>query len=192
MSKDSGIVSVFLNYRSQLRRAVSGIVRSEDIDDIVQETFVKSYEAELKQEIRYERTYMLKTAKHLALNHVAKFSEKYNQSLEDSDASSVYLSSASLETQFESKERFLHFCRATDTLSEEVKRAFILKKVYGLSQKEIAAYLNLAESTIEKHVAKGLMQCSVYMKDIALQDDDRGQKSAAAEVFSLPKRNTKL
>lgn len=192
MSKESGIVNIFLNYRSQLRRAVSGIVRSEDIDDIVQETFVKSYEAELKQEIKYERTYMLQTAKHLALNHVARFSEKYNQSLEDSDSLPVNLTSSSLETQFESKERFLHFCRATDTLSEEVKRVFILKKVYGLSQREIASYLKLAESTIEKHVAKGLMKCSIYMKDIAAQENSNGPERVEAELVSLAKRNKQI
>ena len=45
-----------------MMRAVSAIVSSDDIEDIVQEAFIKSYEAELKQEIRYERTYMLKTA----------------------------------------------------------------------------------------------------------------------------------
>jgi DNA-directed RNA polymerase specialized sigma24 family protein len=38
MAKVSKITDVYLKYRSQLRRAVSGIVRSEEIDDIVQET----------------------------------------------------------------------------------------------------------------------------------------------------------
>ena len=47
MARVSKITKVFLNYRAQLRRAVSGIVRLEEVDDIVQETWVKSYEAEL-------------------------------------------------------------------------------------------------------------------------------------------------
>ena len=160
-----------MNYRAQIAKAISGIVKSDDIEDIVQETFVKSFEAELKQEIKYERTYMLKTARNLALNHVARASEKLNESLEDLAGPPPHLMSRNLEKQVESKERFLNFCRATDTLSVEVKRVFLLKKVYGLSQKEIAEYLGLSQSTVEKHVAKGLQQCSNYLKRLSQQSE---------------------
>jgi RNA polymerase sigma-70 factor (ECF subfamily) len=40
-----------------------------------------------------------------------------------------------------------------------------LKKVYGLGQREIAAYMGISESTVEKHVAKGLMLCAQFMDD---------------------------
>jgi RNA polymerase sigma-70 factor (ECF subfamily) len=78
----------------------------------------------------------------------------------------VGLTSLKFEEQFESKERFLLFCRATEQLSDVVRKTFILKKVYGFSQKEIANYLNLSESTIEKHVAKGLLKCAEYMERV--------------------------
>tara|TARA_R110002167_G_C12649830_1_gene649082 strand:+ start:1035 stop:1520 length:486 start_codon:yes stop_codon:yes gene_type:complete len=145
-------------------------VHSDDIEDLVQETFVKSYEAELKQEITYERTYMLKTARNLALNHISRASERKNQSLDGMKSLPNDLTSKSLESQIESKERFLNFCRATDTLSVEVKRVFLLKKVYGMSQKDIAEYIGLSQSTVEKHVAKGLLQCSLYLQQLANSD----------------------
>ena len=113
-------------------RAVGSIVGADDIEDIVQEAFIKSYEAELKQEIQYERTYMLKTARNLALNHVAKAENKNKQQLDDMDILPYELVGHSLEKNVESKERFIHFCRATDTLSADVKRVFLLKKVYGM------------------------------------------------------------
>ncbi|XOV78666.1 MAG: RNA polymerase sigma factor [Aestuariibacter sp.] len=182
MSSKSNIIDTFMNYRSQLRKAIGGIVRSEDIDDIVQETFVKSYEAELNQEIQFERTYMLKTARNLALNHISRAAEKHNLSMQDCDELFMDEAEYSLETQVESKERFLNFCRATDTLSPEVKRVFLLKKVYGFSQREIAEYVGISESTVEKHVAKGLLLCSKYLnklnqtaqKDIKHQSENDG------------------
>ena len=187
MQKESRIAKTFLSYRGQLIKAIRGIVRSDDIEDIVQETFVKSFEAELKQEIKYERTYMLKTARNLALNHVAKASEKFNDSLEELSGLPSHLTSKHLEKQVESKERFLNFCRATDTLSVEVKRVFLLKKVYGLSQKEIAEYLGLSQSTIEKHVAKGLQQCSSYLNRLSQQDDNKMVVSASDSHLSSMK-----
>jgi DNA-directed RNA polymerase specialized sigma24 family protein len=82
------------------------------------------------------------------------------------------LTSKSLESQVESKERFLHFCRATDTLSVEVKRVFLLKKVYEMCQKGIANYIGLSESTVEKYVAKGLLQCSLYLQQLVDSDTE--------------------
>ncbi|WP_293745933.1 RNA polymerase sigma factor [uncultured Paraglaciecola sp.] len=171
MINKSTLEHTYLKCRSQLVRVIGGIVRSDDIEDIVQETFVKSYEAELKHEITYERTYMLTTARNLALNHVAKASERKNQSLDEMQNLPNDLTSKSLESQVQSKERFLHFCRATDTLSVEVKRVFLLKKVYGMSQKDIAEHIGLSQSTVEKHVAKGLLQCSIYMQQLANTDN---------------------
>jgi len=178
MIKTSTLEQTYLKCRSQLIRVISGIVHNDDIEDIVQETFVKSYEADLKQEITYERTYMLKTARNLALNHISKASERKNQSLEGMKSLPYGLTSKSLESQIESKERFLHFCRATDTLSVEVKRVFLLKKVYGMSQKDIAGYIGLSESTVEKHVAKGLLQCSLYLQKLVNSDTEQATSVA--------------
>ena len=154
----------FISYQNSIKGFISRIVKPDDIDDIVQETFVRSYEANLKQEIKYAKSYMLKTAKNIAFNHNAKWDNKYNDSIEDFVEPPVELSSNLFEDDYESKERFLSFCRATDQLSGSVRKCFILKKVYGLSQKEIAQYLQLSESTVEKHVAKGLLKSVQYME----------------------------
>lgn len=166
MANDSKLSDVFLSYSAKLRRVVSRIVRPEDIDDIVQDTFVRSYEADLKQEIKYARSYMLKTAKNLALNHIAKWDNKYNDSIDDFSEPLAELKTQDFEAEFESKERFLSFCQATNQLDAAVRKCFILKKVYGLSQKEISKYLHISESTVEKHVAKGLFKCALYMEQI--------------------------
>jgi len=172
MAKESKLSDVFISYSAKLRRVVGRIVHPKDIDDIVQDTFVRSYEADLKQEIKYTRSYMLKTAKNLALNHVAKWDNKFNDSLEEFNEPLLELTTQSFEDEFESKERFLVFIQATNQLSTSVRKCFILKKVYGLSQKEIAKYLHISESTVEKHVAKGLLKCALYMEQV---DNNHGQ-----------------
>ncbi|MFB0980671.1 MAG: RNA polymerase sigma factor [Alteromonadaceae bacterium] len=164
MITEPKLSDVFISYRAKIRRVVSRIVHPEDIDDIVQDTFVRSYEANLKQEIKYSRSYMLKTAKNLALNHIAKWDNKFNDSIEEFSEPPIELTSQNFEDEFESKERFLVFVQATNQLATAVRKCFILKKVYGLSQKEIAKYLHISESTVEKHVAKGLLKCSLYME----------------------------
>lgn len=125
---------------------------------------------------------MLKTARNLALNHLGTAYSRRTQ-MEDFSSFDVSMSetsliSQSLEAEFESKERFLGFCRAVRTLPPQCRRVFVLRKVYGLTQHEIAAYLRISESTVEKHVAKGLLMCKASMTDMGHMsetDDDSSQ-----------------
>lgn len=188
MKRASTLEATYLQCRSQLERVIGRIVRRDDIEDIVQETFIKSYQAELQHEITFERTYMLKTARNLALNHVSKASEKHNQSLDDIDGLPTNLTSQTLEKQVESTQRFLDLCRATDSLSPEVKRVFLMKKVYDMSQKDIAQHCGLSESTVEKHVAKGLLQCSIYLHKL---NEQPIQQTGTKTQLELPRRQRK-
>ncbi len=181
---------VFISYQNTIKGYISRIVKPDDIDDIVQETFVRSYEANLKQEIKYAKSYMLKTAKNIAFNHNAKWDNKFNDSIEDFVEPPVELSSNLFEDDYESKERFLAFCRATDQLSGSVRKCFILKKVYGLSQKEIAQYLQLSESTVEKHVAKGLLKSVQYMEQMHYNAGQNSMTKKASKTVSARVKNT--
>ena len=85
--------------------------------------------------------------------------------MEDLSLPEVYqLTTESPESELDSNQRFVTFCRAVGGLPEQCRRAFILKKVYGLSQQEIADRLGITQSTVEKHIAKGLMMCREYME----------------------------
>jgi RNA polymerase sigma factor (sigma-70 family) len=190
MTRNSTLTTLFLSTQRNIGRLIGHIVKTDDIDDIVQETFIKTYEADLKQEIKYVRSYMLKTAKNLALNHVARWDNKYNDSLEDFPQPPVQLTSGTVEDDYESKEQFLFFCRATDQLSGSVRKCFILKKVYGLSQKEIANYLNLSESTVEKHIAQGLLKSTRYIKRMNLDHSVIRIKQKHQEHSNQEKKNS--
>ena len=161
------LTQVFLRFRTRLARAVARIVRPSDIEDIVQETFLRCYQAAEKTTIRHPRSFMLTTAKNLALNHVARADNHLVcgvASFEDS-AVPLYRDNESRKDDPELQEEFLLLCQAVRTLPVQCRRAFILKKVYGLSRKEIATYMGIAESTVQKHIAKGVLLCAEYLQD---------------------------
>jgi RNA polymerase sigma-70 factor (ECF subfamily) len=187
-NKKNKILHSFISYQNTIRSFISNIVKPDDIDDIVQETFVRSYEASLKQEIKYARSYMLKTAKNIAFNHNARWDNKFNTSIDSFIEPPDELKSINVEDDYESKERFLSFCRATDQLSGSVRKCFILKKVYGLSQKEIADYLHISESTVEKHVAKGLLKSVQYMNKVNYSVE-KSSKIKQKETKTQPDRH---
>lgn len=177
---ETGIHVAFSGLRAVLGRVVGRIVKPQDVDDILQETFIRAYVASQKTEIRHPRAFMLRTARNLALNQVTSVYYTRTQQTEDIASSSVYPTTETLESEFETEERFLGFCRAVRALPEQCRRVFILKKVYGLSQREIAQHLDIAQSTVEKHVAKGVLMCMQSMKQQG-HDLDTADGKAASE-----------
>ncbi len=166
-SNDRGLLAVFLACRATLTRLVGRIVNRHDVDDILQEAFTRSYEAAGKTTIRNPRAFLLRTATNLALNHISRAGNRVSAPLEDLTLSEVdQLTTESPEAQLDANQRFVVFCRAVGGLPEQCRRAFILKKVYGLSQQEIATRLGIAQSTVEKHIAKGLLMCRDYMESV--------------------------
>lgn len=163
MTNKGSITEAFASVRAQLARVVSRVVRPADIEDIVQETFVRSYEAELLQKITHPRAFLLKTAWNLALNHADRADQRFVNSLEDLPGAEWLSNGETVESVLESQERLLLFCRAVRELPLQCRRAFVLKKVYGMSQRDIAQYLGISESTVEKHVAKGILRCWTFL-----------------------------
>jgi RNA polymerase sigma-70 factor (ECF subfamily) len=79
-----------------------------------------------------------------------------------------------------SSEEFAHFCEAIRQLPVQCRRVFVLKKVYGYSQKEIAKEMNLSESTVEKHIAVGFKRCASYMLGFSQSNVRSNQSGPAA------------
>ncbi len=50
-----------------------------------------------------------------------------------------------------------------ESMPTQMRRVFTLRKVYGLTQNDIAVRLGLTVSTVEKHVVRGLRFCSERM-----------------------------
>jgi RNA polymerase sigma factor (sigma-70 family) len=155
----------YVAHRSRLARLVGRFVRPHEIEDIVQETFVRSYAASRKQTIANPIGFMFRTAKNLALNAVDRASVKLNRPLQDCLEADIFVDTETPESQCEAQQEFLAFCEAVALLPVSCRRVFILRKVYGLSQKEIAARLGISASTVEKHITRGMAVTAQSMFD---------------------------
>jgi len=159
-AESEGLAKVYMACRATLARTVRRIVRSPDVEDILQEAFVRSFEAGRQTQIRNARAFLLRTATNLAINHAARMEQRITDKIDDVEPGDLPPSDCvQPDVQADADQRFLAFCRAVGTLPAQCRRVFILMKVYGLTHQEIATQLGISGSTVEKHIVKGLLLC---------------------------------
>jgi len=155
-----------------LSRAVSRIVPPREVEDIVQETYVRVCQVENKQDILHPKSFMLRTARNLALDYSKRAETRLSVSYEDEFDTESDIPSPNNDQEdviyheAASAQEFSHFCQAVRQLPTQCRKVFVLKKVYGYSQREIADDLSISQSTVEKHIANGVRRCSAYMDKV--------------------------
>lgn len=176
---------IYLSIRKNLWRAASRILPPHEIEDVVQETYVRLCQVENTEEIKNPKSYLLRTVRNLALDHVKRAEHRLSVRFdEDPEVGyhAVKLDGDNVYEQSVATEEFGHFCEAVRQLPPQCRRVFVLKKVYGYTQREIAAELELSESTVEKHVALGIRRCASYMADEPWQYESDSDRQPGARI----------
>ncbi len=186
MPVDEKLTSVFLAIRNSLARAVSSIVPPKEIEDVVQETYVRVCQIKSSKEIVSPRSFMFKTARNVALNYVNRAETRLVSSYDNADELDRSLAGTKSPDALDavcSDEDFSQFCDVVRRLPVQCRRAFVLKKVYGHSYQEIATTLDISEKTVEKHISKGLSRCREHMlmRERSQTDDLRLPKEMGHE-----------
>jgi RNA polymerase sigma factor (sigma-70 family) len=182
-----GLSAVFVEHQSSLKRFIAKFFsRPQDIEDVTQEAYLRAFDAEKAgEQVRSPKAFLFRIAKNVALNELARKSRLLTVYIEDSVLRDVTGEDSSTEDRVMDEEKLAMFCRAVVTLPEQCRRAFLMRKVQGLSHKDISQRLNISVSTVEKHVASGLLRCSVYLREGGYPVDvveplERERKSSAA------------
>ncbi|ARN73816.1 RNA polymerase sigma factor [Oceanicoccus sagamiensis] len=156
---------LYLEIRASLTRYVSRYFRrSQEAEDVVQETFVKVIQAQRERDIQSPKSYLFRTARNLSLQQISKSSYKLTDDLGDLLTDSELMASKTLEEQFEARENFEIFCQAIRVLPLKCRRAFVLCRVYGFSQKEVASRMGITLSAVEGHLTRATRRCIDYME----------------------------
>jgi RNA polymerase sigma factor (sigma-70 family) len=164
-TENSPVTATFLQNLGGLKSYLSRFFHSRhDIDDVLQDAYVRAVQAEKVEKIQTPKAFLYKICKNLAINHHTRAAQRLTDYIEDFDDLEVTYSTVSMDDQLEQENRFVQFCEAVKCLPPQCRRAFVLKKVYGLSSKEVAQRLGITISTVDKHLARGLVICRNHLE----------------------------
>jgi len=140
------------------RRNLGGL----EIDDVIQETYTRLCQAENVAHIQDARTYAFQVAGSVVIDHLRRMKVVPISSVPGMDYLEVGSEEPSPERQVIDRDELIRLAAMIARLPGKIRDVFTLRRVYGLSQREVAAKLGLAESTVEKHMAKGFLIMSEF------------------------------
>ncbi|MSU49193.1 MAG: sigma-70 family RNA polymerase sigma factor [Opitutus sp.] len=142
--------------KSYLQRSFPSL---RDIDDIAQESYLRVWRRHLERPVIFSRAFLYKVAARLALDAVRR---TRNCPIEASQSSNVLNGIDEAATVIErvcvTQEIELLY-EAIGGLPARCREIFLLRKIHGLSQKEIAWRLCLSEQTVQGQASRGLRRC---------------------------------
>jgi RNA polymerase sigma-70 factor (ECF subfamily) len=128
MSNDSLFYKLYLASRRGIYRAVSRIVPPHEIEDILQETYVRICQIENKEQISSPKSFMFTIARNLALDYKKQANVKQVDHVDDPELLDQLLSEDCRDEVYDlvlSGTEFGHFCEAVRQLPLQCRKVFV-------------------------------------------------------------------
>lgn len=134
-----------------------------DVDDIVQESYALLAERERLDDILNPRAYLFQVAKSLVVRNIRRAKIVSIQAVEDLGSVELADDGATPEQSAIEWDELRRLSEIVAAMPGQAREAFVLRRVHDLPQREIARRMGLAESTVEKHIARGIRWLGQWM-----------------------------
>lgn len=143
-----------------------------DIDDLVQEAYVRVLRARATGPIISPKAFLFATARNLALMQLRHRAVERTDALAETDCSRILDESSDVSGAVAHAEELQLLTQAIQSLPTRCRQILTLRKIYGMSQRDVAARLGISEHTVEAQGTIGLRKLAEYFEQI-----ERGSRS---------------
>ena len=154
------------NWQSVFSRVKAALMRrgrsEQDADDLVQEAWVRLACYSREQHVVQPEAFLMRAALNLSIDaHRARASRGEEVLLED-----VVLvdASPSVEAVLLARERIARLGVCLGRLNGRTRAIFLAHRIDGMSYQQIAGAHGLSVSSVEKHIAKAMLQLTTWME----------------------------
>lgn len=135
-----------------------------DIDDLVQESYVRLLRAHEGGRVGNAKTYLFATARNAALDIFRRRRVIALERVEEIERLSVLDEAPGVAETLNHDQELALLAEAVESLPERCRQVLVLQKLHRLSYKEIAARLGISERTVNAQIAKGVLRCRDFMR----------------------------
>ena len=150
-----------------------------EISDLRQETYARVYESAGRELPLQVKPFLFQIARNLMIDRLRRQSVVSLESMADFDWQNVSDEKPSSEAYVAARQELRLLQAALDDLPPRCRQIVVMRKVEGLSQKEVAKRMGVAVDTVENQVAKGMRLLTQAMSG------RRGAVTAEARRYNL-------
>jgi RNA polymerase sigma factor (sigma-70 family) len=127
-----------------------------DVGDMCQDVFVRTYEAARVEIPQPVKPFVFAIARNLLINRLRREQIVSIDAVADLDTLGLVADEPTPDRTAMARQELRRLQAALDHLPERWRDVVLLRKVEGLSRREIADRMGLAESTVAQHLASGI------------------------------------
>ncbi len=145
-----------------------------DVPDLRQEAYVRVYESAARQRPQSPRAFLLTTARNLILDRIRRERIVSIDFTPDFESLNVLIEGISPEQRVNARQELRRLADAIDQLPANCRAVVWLRRVDGLSQREVAEKLGMQEGTVASHLARGMRALTKVVLGSANEADVEG------------------
>jgi len=155
----TALKQIYLQYHQNVYALALGFTKNaQRSEDFVHDVFVRFWEQrENLSENHNIESQLIRIAKFYIINQMKRNRLEVSSNSKNSEHISE-------ETEVDNEQNQLYFLNnAVKKLPQQCREIFIMHKLEGLTQKEIANYLNISVKTVENQVAKAISELRKHL-----------------------------
>lgn len=164
---------IYLSYFSKMKYfALEYVIREEDAENIVQDVFTELWEKKEMLSMHINLVaYLFTTVKNRCLNHLRHKTivQETATLIQEEYLITLQMNLNSLEAfdqnLFSDQDIEKLITRALDSLSPKCREIFVMSKIEGKKQKQIAAELNISINTVETQIGIAYKKLRTELKE---------------------------
>jgi RNA polymerase sigma-70 factor (ECF subfamily) len=155
-----------LPLEAALQRYLRNGWRNEtEIDDMCQDVFVRAIEGAQKEMPRAAKPFVFSIARNLLIDRLRRNQVVSIDAVADLEAFGISSEEPQQDRSLIARQDWKRLQAALNRLPERWRDAVVMRKVEGLSRKEIAQRMGLAEPTVAQHLANGIAALTDFFND---------------------------
>ncbi|GEP05188.1 RNA polymerase sigma factor [Methylobacterium oxalidis] len=164
-------ISIDALHRSEgvkLRRILCRLLgNSVDAADAHQETYLRMLAALTRTDVEQPSAFLFQIAGNVArrMRNRQRLEGTMFQALSDSEMADIVDGFALPERQAMARQELKRLAAAVDALPPRCREVFLLARLDGMSNGEVAARLRISRNMVEKHLIRALLQCRRHCGD---------------------------
>jgi RNA polymerase sigma factor (sigma-70 family) len=127
-----------------------------DAEDLCQDVFVRVYEAARLRRPEPVKPFVFAAARNLLINRARRDSVVSIESVADPDVLDIALDAPGPDRNAMARQELRNLQAALDRLPPRCREAVILRKIEGLSYRDIASRMGISEKTVDRHICDGI------------------------------------